>query len=113
MEIFRFSVYHRVIKLRPCVCHLLNRPIECFIPVGGGVKGVVYISPDITESALIENLQGAEIETARRFKQDGTAVLLTFKQETINHLLFSFFQVQTILCGKTKSKFYSVNTECK
>ena len=65
------------------VRHLLNRPIECFVPVGGGVKGVIYVSPDITESALIDNLQGAEIESVRRFKQDGTVVLLTFKQETM------------------------------
>ena len=59
------------------VRHRLDRPIDCFDPAGGGVKGVIYISPDITESDIIGNIQEAEIESACRFKQDGKAVLLT------------------------------------
>ena len=78
------------------VRHLLNRPIECFVPGGGGVKGVVYISPEITESALIENIKGAEIESARRFKQDGTAVMLTFKQEIMPERVFLGYMSFTV-----------------
>lgn len=61
---------------------------ECFIPGGGvkNIKGVIYVSQDISESqivekAIVENEGEAEIEDARRFKKGGTAVLLTFKKE--------------------------------
>lgn len=80
------------------VRHLLNRPVECFIPgKTQNAKGVIYISPEITESAIVKNLEGAEIETAHRFKESGTAVLLTFKQETMPmrvYLGYMSFQVK-------------------
>ena len=44
MEIFWFSVNHRAKAKAMKIRHLLNRPIECFVPVGGGDKGVVYIA---------------------------------------------------------------------
>lgn len=51
------------------VCHLLNRPIECFMLKGymQNVKGVIYVIPDMNESAIVSNLQEAEVEAARRF----------------------------------------------
>lgn len=50
------------------VCHLLNRPIECFMLKGcmQNVKGVIYVIPDMNESAIVSNLQEAEVEAARR-----------------------------------------------
>ena len=50
------------------VHHLLNRSLECFIPgQAQNAKEVIYISPEITESAIVKNLKGAEIAAACRF----------------------------------------------
>lgn len=87
----------RAMKVR----HLLNRPVECFMFESSmqNVKGVIYVGPEITESAIVSNLQGAEVEAARRFREEGTAVLLTFKQEVKEipervYLGFMSFQVR-------------------
>lgn len=58
------------------VRHLLNRPIECFMFSGNAqnVKGEISVSPDITESAIVDHLQGAEVEAARRFKEGYSGV---------------------------------------
>lgn len=59
------------------VHHLLNRPIERFIPRQvKNAKGIIYVCPEMTESAILKNLKGAEIEVVRRFKEPGTTVVL-------------------------------------
>ena len=70
------------------VKHLLGRPIECYIPGGGlkNIKGVIYVSQDIAEKAIVDQAIGEDgdervVEEAKRFKKEGTAVLLTFRKE--------------------------------
>lgn len=46
-------------------------------------QGVIYISPEITENVIVQNIKGADVESARRFNISGTAVLLIFKQESL------------------------------
>lgn len=66
------------------VRHLLNRPVECFIPgQAKNAKGVIYVSLEIEESDILKNLKGAEVVAVRRFKETGNAVLLTFKQDIV------------------------------
>lgn len=57
---------------------LLNRPIECFMFDGNmqNVKGVIYVSPDISESATVSNLQGAEIEAQAMKKESFLAFMV-------------------------------------
>lgn len=65
------------------VKQLLNFSVECFIPnKGGQAKGVIYVSQEISDSDIAQNINGAEVESAR-FKATGTAVLLTFRQEAL------------------------------
>lgn len=66
------------------VNHLLGRPIECFIPgQAQKAKGVIYVSPEVSETALLKELKGAEIEEVHRFTESGTAVLITLRGDTL------------------------------
>lgn len=103
--------------------HLLDRPVECFIPNAAqkGVKGVIYITPEITENEIVNSVVGAEIEAARRFKVGGTAVLLTFKDQTMPervHLGYISFPVkeyicQPLRCYKICQRFGHVAAVCR
>ncbi|CAL9687399.1 unnamed protein product [Knipowitschia caucasica] len=74
--------------------HLADRAVESYIPgpsQSHGIQGVIYgVDTGITEEELIGNICGAEVSGVRRFKtmrkgerSDSTAVLLTFKDESL------------------------------